>query len=219
MSSVKNTLQEIYQKNSLTMPKYETDNGTGPCHRPMFVSKLKLPNGDMVISDECESKKKAELNVAAKVLEGDWIKTLQDECINIDQEINFTEYSRVLFVDVENRQAESKKLASYLSENDMTNIKVYFISTEKCGVKNPIEDMIAHDHNCEYITINSRVSDAADVYIMVMATRLMEQYERMAIFSIDHFSDTFCDVMAKDFNKKNITAFGEMKKFISWMSS
>ncbi len=62
--SVKNKVQEHYQKLKLAVPKYNTEKCGGPDHAPEFISTIVLACGKSMIGEICSTKMRAEESAA-----------------------------------------------------------------------------------------------------------------------------------------------------------
>lgn len=184
--SFKNILQELYQKQKLPLPKYETVRLGGRDHRPVFVSKITLFDGQIVEGDQETTKRSSELNAAEKALQlVNPVKNIEPRDFNLKRRVG-------IFIDIENKPI-IEDILNIVGVS--TKIHIYAFASEEhpslIKVKNKDFDM----ENFQLIEVPTTRKDGADIGLMLFVGGLLfkKSYKDFIIVTGDHYGDALAD--------------------------
>jgi len=186
--SVKNQLQEIYQKNGNVLPQYKTRRKGGQDHNPQYVSTVILPDGKKVLGDTCRNKKLAESAAAQKALLYIKKQTLRKI------KICFQGKTMVL-IDLENKPNVEKEFLEYIEDFSGVDIFIFTSTDHPCLRK------LENTEPAQIIDISSTRRDAADIALVFFAGMFCQDYNNLLVVTNDHFGsalvDAFLDIPSK----------------------
>lgn len=193
-NSAKNLLQEYFQSEGLALPTYDTGRAGGEDHKPLWISRVVLPNGTGFMSRETfPSKAAAEKSAAAVALEeitpqrsegadGVWKNKGESLCY--------------IMIDVENMSRvalDVLKTIKRAGSPPPCNQLMFFMS-KGC----PLAERITSElKECGLVCVritDSLLPDAADMLICMEATMELSRGNDVIIVSNDRFARTFVAV-------------------------
>jgi len=191
----KGRLQEWCQGRGVELPKYESLRIGGDDHTPLFNAVVTLPNicgvKKNVHSGQGTSKKQAEQRAAEDTLryiEESWTEpknevghkhntTPDPPQPSFHPKQTQTPAEQMLLVDVENCTGEVKKILQIMKDQPRlpAGRRVCFVSSKSCSMNDQIERSLPADPGrvCyEQCVTNSRLNNAADIAIILIAAKL-----------------------------------------------
>ena len=188
--SFKNTLQELYQKQKLPLPKYKTVRLGGEEHKPIFISTITLYDGQIIEGTSENTKKTAELNVAKKVLElVNPPKIIEKRSFNLKRKI-------CLFVDIENKPI-IEDLLDFIE--DLSKIHIHAFASEDhpslIKLKELKQTRKKDFESIEIIEVPTTRKDGADIGLMLFVGGFLfkKMYKDYIIITNDHYGDALVD--------------------------
>jgi hypothetical protein len=184
MSSSKNRLQELWQKQCDVLPTYDTGRIGGTDHAPKYRSTTTLPDGKTFRGTVEGSRTVAELAAASAA-----IHYSRSVSVNSEQPFfKITNHQSFVFVDLENIP-KAISLIDYLGADSC----VGFVSK-----KHPLATSSANKMRTFIVT--SYAKDAADFALAMSVAMFIragecDQYKRLIILTKDHFGAAVTDVL------------------------
>lgn len=181
--SLKNRLQEYFQKQGKPLPQYETVRVDGTDHRPVWQSCVHLYDGKKYIGDPDISKTKAEISAAENAL-------MEIESSKTSILRGITERT-VLLVDVEN-------MPNFIDEvvKEITGLRIYaFIGEHHC-----LANKIYPAGVIKVLSPSTR-SDGTDTCMQVYTGFLLgsqDYYNRYLIATRDHYGSALIDMITSN---------------------
>lgn len=191
--SVKNQLQEIFQKKQLSLPRYQTIRVGGSAHQPLWQSTITIYDGTQFIGLICTDKINTELSAAENAL----THLLQNhnsfpqsyQIINRDMnvETNHNSVNIGMLVDLENMP----KFIHNIS-NKLHKYTIYvFVGEHHCLVEKELPPEVI-----KIISPSTR-SDGTDTCMQVYTGMLLslEKHEEYIIVTRDHFGSALVEMI------------------------
>lgn len=200
--SIKNKLQEYYQKRKLQLPRYNNKK----IGEQQWKTVLTLCDGTVFESPVCSSKSEADKEAAFIAME--YVKTLnrrkRSPTKNIPSQKKKVEDSKtenvvrlpkktVIYVDIENQH---KAIDELLGSFKFENLRI-FAAMNSSGPK--IQTKFDSDI-VDLVNLPFSSRDVSDIYIIMLATTHFNQglFDQYLILSADKFSNTFVDILGSN---------------------
>ncbi len=196
--SAKNRLQELYQKQKLPLPIYDSTNLSSVPHIPSWRATVTLYDGTQYDSPICSTKTKAEIGAAECALKVAGVEHNSAKPSIVEKHFRYPVY---VFIDVENQSPDAViELCQRCRVS--TNLIIYAI----CGFKHVSATKDYDDKRVIKALSPSSRRDGADFYI---ATKIGECLGEMkvsagsvVVVTRDHFGDVMEDILRNQLGEK-----------------
>ncbi len=202
MASVKNQLQEFFQKKGLPLPHYETERIAGEDHEPRFSSTVHLPHDVHITGDPCRKKVDAEKSAAQKALDSlERVLTSQIAKLTLEENpIELSSTHRVtLFIDLES----IPQFIPYLAKQPIRgDFRVFGFVGQSCGLMNRKKEI---EKAMSLTVVPSTQRDAVDsliIWAMAIQWKLLDDMKEdkddtFFVATKDHFGQAITETLQK----------------------
>lgn len=178
--SVKNQLQEFFQKNGTKLPEYTYYRNGGEDHSPEWICEVEMwINGQSEIfsSDTCYSKKQASIEAAERALEA--LESCEMRMIEMEESKKITlkedPSHTLILLDLENVPHGYQDLCKRVNFTDEGKASIVgFYGHTATHIKSKVlNESKRHSHQLHLIEAPSSCTDAADVAMCIWVGEMM----------------------------------------------